>query len=206
MIEIPGRSRRDRPPASGTDNLAGLDRGGVPGPHSLENRAVAAARTSLVGPQRPHLRRGAVHQAIGAPARPSGRPQGLQTHSFAAQQSGREIPLGRGVPGDFRCKNRVVAVHSLRSTPATRQSHSRLPPNSTSSASRTPSKLVRLLVDHPGRFRQAALGPATPATAASSRTPVRGGVCRARLPGRPSGSAAEGGGGCTRGACPASRS
>jgi hypothetical protein len=44
-----------------------------------------------------------------------------------------------GCPGDFRCKNRVVAVHSLRSTPATRQSPWRLPPNSTSSASLTHS-------------------------------------------------------------------
>lgn len=72
MVEVEGRSRRDREPAAGADRLAGSDEASRPLPHSLVRAAVAATRAILRRPLRSLFWRRAVLAAVGGMARPGG--------------------------------------------------------------------------------------------------------------------------------------
>jgi hypothetical protein len=80
VIQVPRFSGLDQLAAAYADGLAGGDDGSETLAQGLVALAVATARTTLVSPERPHLRRRPVLAAVGGMARP-GDPAAASTRS-----------------------------------------------------------------------------------------------------------------------------
>jgi hypothetical protein len=99
MIEVERLRRADWLAAPGTDSLAGLDKGGIPGPHRLVNRAVPAGVPTFLLSQRPHFRRRPMlttETRMRRPSTPAAHPARPLTHRPPWTME-REKSTGAGV-------------------------------------------------------------------------------------------------------------